>query len=100
MPTPSLMTLTSEQLEEVERYGALLMKPTETALLLGLSVAHQDLFVYVVTHMPFDPITQAYQRGRLRTKTSLHDNIVKLAAKGSPAAQPLAMKLLSDQDVE
>ena len=42
----------------------------------------------------------AYQRGRLTTKYELRRTVIKLAKAGSPAAEPLADKYLTEQIVK
>ena len=84
-----------DRLALMERYGHALMKPADIAILLDIPADEKDVFCQSLTD--FDtPEARAYRKGVANAKLELHENVVKLAVKGSPAAQPIANLYLSD----
>ena len=84
-----------DRLALMERYGHALMKPADIAILLDIPADEKDVFCQSLSD--FDtPETRAYRKGVANAKLELHENVVKLAVKGSPAAQPIANLYLSD----
>lgn len=84
-----------DRLALMERYGHALMKPADIAILLDIPADEKDVFCQSLSD--FDtPEARAYRKGVANAKLELHENVVKLAVKGSPAAQPIANLYLSD----
>lgn len=84
-----------DRLALMERYGHALMKPADIAILLDIPADEKDVFCQSLSD--FDtPEARAYRKGVANAKLELHENVVKLAVKGSPAAQPIANIYLSD----
>lgn len=100
MPKPCPIPLSDEQLQQVEEMSAALLPPAEIAILVGIDADQRDLFCEICkTHAATD-LYAAYQRGRLTTKYELRRTVIKLAKAGSPAAEPLADKYLTEQIVK
>lgn len=96
MPMPSPITLTDDQLQQVEEMASALLPADEIAILLFDSSTERSSFVTVCRNHLDSPIYQAFHRGRLRTKYELRKMVVRLAKAGSPAAEPLADKYLKE----
>lgn len=79
-----------ERLKQIEDAAAALLVPRDIARLLSLSQDETEYFLYAIRQETDDDFVRAYWKGRTETKLSLHETVVKLALKGSPAAQPLA----------
>ncbi len=93
------MTLTPEQLQQVEAMAEALMPPQDIAILIGIAAEQYDCFRLHCLEWTSNDIYAAYQRGRLRTKLALHQNVVKLAKVGSPQAEELAEKYIAAQNL-
>lgn len=78
--------------------AAALMPAREVAILLGMTLAEADTFVYAIKNGIDEPLVNAYRKGRLTTKLKLRKKVVQFAIKGSPAAQPLADSYLKEYD--
>jgi len=74
--------------------AAALMKPSEIAVLLDFN---SDEFSYIIKNKPESPFTIAYNKGRYQTKFELRKKIIQLAKAGSPQAELLADKYLSQE---
>ncbi len=94
------MTLTEEQLTQLEEMAAALMPPSDIALLLNIPHDKRGLFVQICICHTSTEIFDAYQRGRLTTKLELRRTVVKLAKAGSPAAEPIAQKFIREQNID
>ena len=90
------MTLSLEELNNIEKYSAQFFSYKEIAILLKLDV---DDFIDEVTEAGTD-IYNYYQRGKLNSESELREQIIKLAKMGSPAAQQEALKLISKQKIK
>lgn len=84
-----------DRLALMERYGHALMKPADIAILLDIPADQADIFCQQLKEYD-TPEGRAYRKGVTNAKLELHENVVKLAVKGSPAAQPIANLYLSD----
>ena len=92
--------LTDEQLKQLEEYAAALLPPGDIAILLNVCSGQRKLFTQMCKSHVNTPVYDAYQRGKLTTKFKLRSTVVKLAVAGSPAAEPLAVKFISEQEKE
>lgn len=82
-------------LKLMARYGCALMSPKDIATLLAVPSSELPVFCQKLKESD-SPEALAYRSGIARAKLDLHENIVKLAVKGSPAAQPLADSFIRD----
>ncbi len=83
---------TLEQLEMIERCGAALTKPTETARLTGFDV---DMLKRELL-LPESLIYQYYFRGLENTRLELRERIIAIAKQGSSPAQTLSIGLMQE----
>lgn len=90
-----MMILSSEQLNDIEKYATVFFSPREIAILLKLDV---DEFLFELTDLNSE-ISLTYTRGKLLSEFKLREQIIKLANMGSPAAQIEAMKLINKQKI-
>ncbi len=84
----------------LKEYAEALMPPSEIAILLGIPISDRKTFVFNCKNTPGSIEYEAFQAGRLATKLSLRKTVVKLAIAGSPAAEPLADKFITEQLIE
>ena len=92
-----LMTLTDEQIQQIQDMSAALLPADEIAILLKLPAEDRDLFVQITKNHKTDPIYNAFHFGRLSTKLELRKTVIKLAKHGSPAAEPIAERYIREQ---
>lgn len=88
--------MTEADLLKLEELAAALMPPDEIAILLGIPAENRSGFVVQCTEIPGCEAYEAFQRGKLTTKKELRQNIIRLAKAGSPAAEPLALRFISE----
>ena len=74
------------------------MSPDEISILLDMDDADRRHFIRAIREQMHEPDSIAYYQGRLKTKYELHKMVITLAIKGSPAAQPIADRYLSEQN--
>ena len=86
------MTLTPDQLAEVESLASYFFSPDEIAIVVDVDVA--DLAEELADDE--SPIYRAYQKGKLKSTLELRKSIMTLAKQGSGPAQSLALRLLED----
>ena len=91
------LNFTLKQLDDIHRCGLALMTPADTARFLGLKAEERELFLYSIKEESDLDFVMAWWQGRTETKLTLHESIVKLAEKGSPAAGPIAESYLREQ---
>ncbi len=91
------MTLTDEQIKQIEEMSAVFLPADEIAILLKLPAEDRETFVQITKNHKADPIYNAFHFGRLSTKLELRKTVIKLAKHGSPAAEPLAEKYIREQ---
>jgi predicted DNA-binding protein YlxM (UPF0122 family) len=90
------LTLTPEQLSNVERMAAAAFSIAEIAEVLEVNA---DL-LHSCVDMPDHPIRKAYRTGQLRRQLELRERIFKDAKNGSSPAQTIAQKLLDELTVK
>lgn len=93
------MNLNDEQLQKLEEYAASLLPASDIAILIGIEAKDRKTFEVRCKLHEGTAEYEAYNRGRLTTKLELRQNIIKLAKAGSPAAEPLAIKFMSEQNL-
>lgn len=91
------MNLTDEQIKLVEEMAAALLPANEISILLGLSPEDRNLFCEMVKNHANSAVYMAFHTGRLTTKFELRKTVIKLAKHGSPAAEPIAERYLTEQ---
>lgn len=89
------MTLTAEQLLQVQELAGLFMEPDEIAVLLDLDIAG---FANEISKRKGE-VFLAYFKGKTVSKKELHENVVKLAKRGSPQAEELVASFITKQSV-
>ena len=89
--------MTDEQIALLREYSEALLPPAEIAVLLGIPADKRKTFVFNCKSTPGTVEYETFQTGRLTTKLSLRKTVVKLAIAGSPAAEPLADKFITEQ---
>jgi hypothetical protein len=87
------MNLTVEQLKEVEELASLFLDPDEIAVILNLDI-HE--FESIIGRRSGD-VFLAYFRGKTISKKELHENVVKMAKRGSPQAEEMVRSFISKQ---
>ena len=89
------MNLTEEQLERVYEYAGLFLSPEEIAVLIKAEVTD---FIREVKSKT-GPVYLQYMRGKTESKRAIRENVVKMAKHGSPQAEDLAEKYMSEQKI-
>lgn len=92
--------MTNDQLKQLQEYAAALLSPDEIAILLDLPLDERKSFTVRCRSQQGSVEYEAFYRGRLQTKLELRQNIIKLAKAGSPAAEPLALRFLKEQNID
>lgn len=90
------MTLTNEQLQQVEELAGLFLAPDEIAVLIHVDI---DSFVRAIVSKSGN-VYSAYLLGKSKAKQAIRENVVKMAKHGSPAAEDLAEKYIKEQELE
>jgi ribosomal protein S24E len=89
------MTITPELLQQIEELAGLFMEPDEIAVLLDLDIAW---FANEIARRKSE-VFLAYFKGKTISKKELHENVVKLAKRGSPQAEELVTSFITKQTV-
>jgi len=90
------MNLTNEQLNLIEEYSSFFMTVDEIAVLIGVDVTE---FTEAIQRRK-SKVHLAYKKGQTLTKLEIRKNVVKLAKHGSPQAELLADKYMTDQELK
>ena len=85
---------TDTDIAQITKYAQALMSPYECAILLDVPVNDQERFLQVLSNHKHHELHLAYTKGVLLTKAELHEKLVQLSKAGSPAAQPIVLKLI------
>ncbi len=93
------LSLSDDQLQRVREAASALLPPSDIARLLELSQDETEYLLFVIKSGADCPESRAYWSGRTETKLQLHESVVRLALKGSPAAQPIAENYLREQSL-
>lgn len=91
------MTLTDEQLLQIQEYAANFMSATDTALLIGLNETETKQFIETVKNHKHSPVYKAFHKGRVQNKYELRKKVIYLAKMGSQTAQALAEKYFNEK---
>ena len=82
-------------LQSIQEYAGYFLLPEEISILLDMDIAEFNQHL----RNPASPVYKAYHKGKLVSKLKIRKNIVTLAYDGSPAAEQLAVKFLSEQNI-
>ncbi len=88
------MNYSLEELEKIEEYASIYLKISDIAVILGKSATNlrQDIADRSTE------VSQAYYRGKAKSKVKLHEQEMKLAQVGSPLALENARNNLLDME--
>jgi hypothetical protein len=87
------MKLTAEELEKVKDYAGLFLNLEETAILLDKD---PDEFIEAYQDKRGE-LYKAYRLGMITSKVKLRRPVIKMAEHGSPQAEILADKYMTEQ---
>lgn len=87
-----MLTLTTDQLAEVEELSAYFLSPEEIAIVLEVDSVDFEDALLDETGLIF----RAYRKGYLKSKVELRKSIIALAKQGSGPAQSLATRMVLD----
>lgn len=85
--------ITEEMLISIEEHASLFLTIEEIALLIDVDFV--EFKERILT--PNDPVGNAYQRGKLKTKVELRKSVIKMALKGSPQGEMLTEEYIKKQ---
>lgn len=97
MPTTPQSDSPKTRQDYIREYSEALMSPDEISILLNMDEDDKRHFLRAIREKMHEDDAIAYYQGRLKTKYELHKMVITLAIKGSPAAQPIADRYLSEQ---
>ena len=89
------MTISDNDLKEIEELAGLFLLPDEIAVLLGKDIAD---FCSTLKNKR-SPAYLAYFKGKTSSKTAIRRNIIKMAKNGSPGAEEMVNKYCEEQDL-
>lgn len=87
------MNLSVEKLQEIEELASLFLEPEEIAVIIDVDLRW---FENEISKRSGD-VFLAYFRGKTVSKKELHENIVKMAKRGTPQAEELVTSFISKQ---
>ena len=90
-----MMNLTDELLQQVHDNAALFLSPEEIAVLLDLDVSRFCAEIKSKKGLVYT----RYMKGKTESKKAIRENVVKMAKHGSPQAEELAEKYISEQKI-
>jgi len=91
------LQLNDNQLDLIESAASCLLKPKDIARLLSLTHEETEYFLSSIRLESDEVFVRRYFKAVAEVKFQLHESVVKLALKGSPAAQPIAENYLREQ---
>lgn len=87
------ISVTPEQLKEIEELASLFLEPEEIAVILNFDISWFENEILKRTGDVF----LAYLRGKSISKKELHESVVKLAKRGSPQAEEMVTTFIQKQ---
>jgi hypothetical protein len=84
----------NDKLKYIEEYSALFFSPADIAILIDENI---DDFIDKIADKS-SPESKAYYKAKLIAKSEVRKQILKLAKHGSPQAEDLVIKFISQQD--
>lgn len=87
------MQTTKEDLEKIQEYAGLFLKPEDIAVLLDKHESHFKAECLI----PGTEINKAYRKGQAEAKLKLRRPVIKMAEYGAPQAELLADKYINEQ---
>jgi hypothetical protein len=91
------MTWTEQQLQMVERMGAVHSSWKEVLTVLGLSDSSEAMNAISDSN---SPAQQAYKRGKLKSELEVREAIFLAAKNGSSPAQTLARQIITESKMK
>lgn len=88
------MTLSNEQLENIQKYASIYLPVSDIALLIDV---HADELRDEIRNRS-TPASIAYHKGKVVSRVALHNQEMQLAKVGSPAAIENARRNLMDME--
>jgi hypothetical protein len=88
------MDYNNQILKEVEELAGLFLDPEEIAILLDLDI---DEFSRQL-RLKQGCLYRSYFMGKTLAKKEIHTNVVKMAKHGSPLAEEMAHKMITNQE--
>ena len=101
------MTYTEEQLQQIDQFASIYLRPTDIAVILGVRIEEfkQDIqdesnpaFTKQDIQDESNPAFTAYRHGKALSKVQLHQQEMTLAKVGSPLALQTARENLLDME--
>ena len=89
------MTLTDQQLADIEELAGLFLTPNEIAILLDLDF---DSFIQSLQNKK-SPAYKHYFRGKTTSKKTIRQKVIKMAHHGSPQAEEMANEYIATQNL-
>ena len=87
--------VTPEQIKEIEELASLFLEPDEIAVILNFDIVW---FENEISKRAGD-VFLAYFRGKSISKKELHENVIKLAKRGSPQAEEMVRSMIQKQNI-
>lgn len=88
------MIYTEEQLQQIDQYASIYLRPTDIAVILGVRI---EVFKRDIQDEN-NPAFTAYRHGKALSKVQLHQQEMTLAKVGSPLALQTARENLLDME--
>ena len=90
-----MKSVTPEQLKEIEVLASLFLEPDEIAVILDLDISWFENEISKRSGVVFI----AYFKGKSISKKELHENVVKMAKRGSPQAEEMLTTFIQKQNI-
>ncbi len=92
------MTYTEEQLQQIDQFASIYLRPTDIAVILGVRIEEFKQDIQDESNPAFTPAFTAYRHGKALSKVQLHQQEMTLAKVGSPLALQTARENLLDME--
>ena len=99
------MTYTEEQLQQIDQFASIYLRPTDIAVILGVRIEEFKQDIQDESNPAFtdiqdesNPAFTAYRHGKALSKVQLHQQEMTLAKVGSPLALQTARENLLDME--
>jgi hypothetical protein len=89
------MNISEDQLKQIFEYAGLFLSPEEIAVLIDVEV---QPFITAVKSKKGEIYLQ-YMKGKTESKRAIRENVIKMAKHGSPQAEDLAEKYITEQKI-
>lgn len=88
--------MTDIQLDEVEKFAGLFMKPSDIAIILNIP---ESDFKSAINDSSTECFKR-YHKGKLLSESELRKSVLTMAKQGSSPAQSLASKLIDEMNMD